>query len=346
MSSKHLALLASAFLALAGPVLAAGTPPDSLTLQDLVNRPDRWPASVTLPRDFVFNNGAAIHKGDKATVVQFDGAKVLLIGSGNIRFTATPADSGLLASANEAWAALTPAQRAIDPASLAADPSLWPVRVKTMTPVSYPAYGNLPPGTEVGLFDVTVKTADIVWPNSPNRLNLPFECTDVIDRARKLALIDRDSRPSRIASALRGIMVAPDGKPYNDSHLDEKKVFAIYYGAGWCAPCHEFSPDLVKYLNDALPKHPDLAAVFLSDDKQDDQMFAYMKEERMPIPAVPHGALARSPILLSYTARIIPELIIVDRFGNVLASNDDRHGNRGDPKDTIGTLDQLLAQAH
>lgn len=42
----------------------------------------------------------------------------------------------------------------------------------------------------------------------------------------------------------------------------------------------------------------------------------------------------------------IPQLIIVDRFGNILASNDDHPGNRGDPKDTIGALDQLLAQPH
>ena len=345
MSSKPLAFLGAAFIALAGSVVAA-TPPDTLTLQDLANRPDRWPASVTVPRDFIFNNGAAVHKGDKATVVQFDGTKVLLIGAGNIRFTATAADSGILEAANEAWAALTPAQRAIDPTSLAADASLWPLRAKTTTPIKC-GYGNLAPGTEVGVFSISAKGPDIEWPNSPNRLNVPYDCTDVFDRARKLALVNRDERPSRMAPALQGIMVDAEGKPYADSRLGEKKVFALYFGAGWCAPCHEFSPDLVKYLDGALPRHPELAAVFLSDDKQDDQMLAYMREEKMPMPAVPHGALEHSPFLLGFGARIIPQLIIVDRFGNVLASNDDRHGNRGDPKDTIGDLDHLLAaQAH
>lgn len=342
---RKITWVAIALAAFSTALLADGPPPETLTLQDLVNRPDRWPATVTLPRDFVFNAGVTVHKGDQARVLQFDGSKVLLIAPGNIRFAAPPADSGLLPAANEAWAALTPAQRAIDPASLAADPSLWPAKVKTTTQITC-NYGKLPPGAEVGLYTVSARGADIVWPNSPNRINLPFDCVDVFDGARKLALVDRNERPSRVAAALQGIMVDSSGSPHDEPHLAEKKVFALYFGAGWCAPCHAFSPDLVKYLDEALPKHPELEAVFLSNDKQVNQMLDYMREEKMPFPAVPPASLERSPLLLSYAARMIPQLIVVDRFGNVLASNDDHRGNRGDPKDTIGALDQLLAQPH
>jgi hypothetical protein len=67
-----------------------------------------------------------------------------------------------------------------------------------------------------------------------------------------------------------------------------------------------------------------------------------MKEAQMPFPGVPPDVLLKSNILVGYSAQMIPQLVIVDRFGKVLASNDDHHGNRGDPKDTIGELDSLL----
>jgi hypothetical protein len=66
----------------------------------------------------------------------------------------------------------------------------------------------------------------------------------------------------------------------------------------------------------------------------------------MPFPGVPPAAVGKSSILMDYLAQMIPQLVIIDRFGRVLACNDDHHGNRGDPKDTIGQLDSLLkAQA-
>ncbi len=338
---KALALPALSLL-LAATVLAVGAPPETLTLADLVNRPDRWPAAVALPRDFRFKDGFVLHAGDKVRVAMFDGTRVGLIAAGNHRFAAAPADVGLLDAANLAWAALTPAQRAVDPDSLAADPSLWPVEVTATTGINS-QWGRLPEGTAVGLLAVTNRGAEVAWPNSPNRLNVNSGSTDLIARARQLALVAPEKRPSRIAAALQGIMVDADGRPYRDEHLGDKKYFALYFGAGWCAPCHTFSPALVKFLDEALPKHPELAAVFLSDDKALPPMFAYMKQERMPMPAVPPQAVNGSSLLLGYASQMIPQLVIVDRFGRVLATSDDNHGNRIDPADTVAALGKLLA---
>jgi nucleoredoxin len=229
-----------------------------------------------------------------------------------------------------------------DPQVLAADPSLWPAKIKTTTVVTR-NFGKLAPGTKVAMYTLNSTGPDIIWPNSSNRLILPSGSTDIFQCARRVARIDRDHRPSRIAAALKGITLDSNGRPYADPDPDVKKLYALYFGAIWCAPCHAFSPDLVKYLNDAMPKHRELGAVFLSEDKQVGPMLEYMKEEGMPFPAVPPDALAKSPILMSFAARMIPQLVIVDRFGTVLATNEDQKGNRGDPKDTIGELDRLLS---
>ncbi len=331
-------------LMLAGLVwrAAAASPPDKLTLADLANRPDRWPDTVTYQADFHFGNGTTVHKGDKAKLIRYDGTKVQMLGAGNVAFSLKPEDCGLLEAANAAWAALTPEQRAIEPATLAADPSLWPVKVATTSPINA-SFGKLPSGSEVTLVSLTDKEVNIAWPNSPNGLRIGFELTDVITRARQLVLTERAKRPSRIAAALLGILVNADGTAYHDDHANDKTIFALYFGANWCAPCHEFSPELVKFLNEALPKHPELAAVMVNDDDKPDQMFAYMKEAKMPFPAMAKKDVTRANPISNYQAEMIPHLVIVDRFGKVLASNDDNKGNRTDPADTIGALKKLLA---
>jgi len=337
---KAIALLALSPLLTA--VLAAGAPPETLSLADLVNRPDRWPATVSLPGDMRFKDGFVVHQGDQVRVGMFDGTRVGLIAAGNHRFAAPPAAIGLLEAANQAWAALTPAQRAVDPESLAADRSLWPLQVTTAAEVRC-QWGTLPPGATLGLTTITDHGLGLVWPSSANTVNVNFADTDVFARARQLALLPSDQRPSRLAAALEKIMVDAEGRPYRDDHLQDKKYFALYFGASWCAPCHAFSPALVKFLNDALPKHPELEAVFLSDDKTLPPMYAYMKEEKMPMPAVPPQSVNQSSFLLSYASQMIPQLVIVDRFGRVLATSDDNHGNRVDPEDTLGVLSKILA---
>jgi nucleoredoxin len=322
--------------------VASAAPPETLSLGDLVNHPDRWPATVTIPKDLRFGNGAVLHAGDKATVMDFDGSQVYLTAPPNLRFKAPAQACGFLDAANQAWAALTVAQRAVDSTSLANDPSLWPEKVALPGGISC-NFGRLPQGAEVALLNVTDKGPEIAWPNSANRVSTDFPSTDVITRARQLALLDPGKRPSRIVAALEKVLVDSDGKPYHDDHLQNKKIFALYFGASWCPPCRAFSPDFVKYLNDTMPKHPELAVVMMSNDQQPDKMLEYMKEEKMPFPAVPLRDLNQSSLLLSYSAQLIPELFIVDRFGKVLASNDDHRGGRVDPKDTLAALNRILS---
>ncbi len=140
-------------------------------------------------------------------------------------------------------------------------------------------------------------------------------------------------------------MVDSDGKPYHDPNLQSKKYFAFYSGAGWCPPCQAFSPNLVKFADDALPKHPELAIVMLNEDKTDADMLAYMKQEQMPFPAVPMSAFGKSALLNAYSTEVIPDLVVCDRFGKIVATNVlDAQGTRGDPADVITALNKILAQ--
>jgi thiol-disulfide isomerase/thioredoxin len=324
------------------PALWAATPPDKLAPADLVNRPDRWPATITLKGDIHFTNGTVVHSGDKAHVLDFNGQRVGLISPAGALFALPPADAGLVDAANQMWVALTPAQRAIDPDSLTADPSIWPMTVALTNNITC-TFGKTPAGTEVKVLNITNKNLVIGWPNSPNRVTVSFGNTDVFDRARQLVLVDVTKRPSRMAAALKGMLVDADGKPIDDSQLESKQYFAIYYGAGWCPPCQTFSPDLVKFADEQLPKHPDLMIVLLSSDKSTNDMYTYMKDEKMPFPAAASDVWTKSPLLSSYSAQLIPTVAVVDRYGKLISTSDDNHGNRIDPNDTLGALGKLLS---
>jgi len=340
---KQIALRILLLIGWISSVALAAAPPDQLTLADLVNRPDRWPDTVILQNDYNFSSGGSAHKGDKVRVTGFDGSQVMVDTAADIVFGVAPQDCGLLDAANQAWAALTPAQRAIDLPTLVADASLWPNTLKLTAGMTC-NWGALPAGTELILRRVSTEGVEFGWPNSPNWVNMDIAGTDVFNRARQLVLVDPDKRPSRIIAALQGHLVDSDGKPYQDPHLFQNtKIFVLYYGGGYCPPCQSFSPDLVKYLNDALPNHPELAAIYMSNDSTPDQMLAYMKQDKMPFPAVPLKDLNQSQVLLTYAAKLIPELVIIDRWGKILASNDDHNGNRGDPENTINDLKKILS---
>lgn len=320
---------------------AATPPPATLTLADLANRPDRWPPYVTAQREFDFVNGAIVHQGDKLTVLRFDGSVVGLTFQGKIPFQALATDVGLLDAANQWWATLTPAQRAIDPASIAGDITLWPPTV-TLTSNVKCSFGNLPMGTEVGLVEVTPKDIDIAWPNSPNRLRIDAGMTDLVSRSRALLVIDPAKRPSRIAAALADTLVDSTGKPYHDDHLQDKKYFAIYFGGNWCPACHLFTPDFSQFLAQQLPAHPELMAVLISNDQDVNQSLQYIKDGNLPIPVMPMATLDNDHVIAAYQVQIIPHLVLVDRFGNVLANNQDAQGNRADMKDTLAQITAIL----
>ena len=247
--------------------LAAAAPPETLSLADLANRPDRWPATVTLQRDLHFTSGLVMHQGDQLRLLRFDGSQAQVA-------ECLPPSVQSQARGLRAARGRKPGVGGAHPGSTgrrAGNPRRRPLALARAGRREYRDLLHSREAarrTEVALLTVSPKGADVAWPNSPSRLSLDFGSIDLIARARQLALIAPDQRPSRIAAALQDILVGADGKPYHDEHLGDKKIFALYFGAGWCPPCQAFSPDFVKFVHDAMPRHPELAVVFLSDDKQ------------------------------------------------------------------------------
>jgi hypothetical protein len=338
----------AAGLALIFTAMAWADPPDQLTLNDLVNHPDRWPDSVTVNRSFQFNGGGSVSSGQTVLFDGFDNGQLLVETTDHtLQFDINSTDCNLVDAANAAWSKLTPAQRALDMTALAADRSLWPEKAKLKAALTLDNNQNVAAGTELPLAGVTANNVSLAMQSQVGGITVDPGNTDVIARARLLILTDPDKRPPRVADALSPLLIDSTGQKHVDDHLADKKYFLLYFGGKRCPRCVQISPQLVTIVTLLQPAHPELQVVLMSEDDQGDQLgttLQYMKDEQMPWPAVTWDTMGQNcPGFVTYTqdSGLLPEFVLVDRYGNVKADSDDHHGHY-DPEAFINNLPKTL----
>ncbi len=147
-----------------------------------------------------------------------------------------------------------------------------------------------------------------------------------------------------IPAQLNGKLVALRGKsalPFAAPDLAKAKYIALYYSAGWCGPCHQFTPDLVKFYSEMKPAHPEFEVVFMSRDESSNAMEKYMAEMAMPWPALRFSAVKSSRDLNKYAGSGIPCLVLLNEKGEVL-SDSYVSGNYVGPHKVMTDLKKLL----
>ena len=150
---------------------------------------------------------------------------------------------------------------------------------------------------------------------------------------------------SAVAKSLRNRMqVLRDGKlvGFDPAERSEPEVYLVYFGAQWCGPCRQFSPELVRTyerLNQEAPDYFEL--VFVSSDRDSDEQLKYVREVGMPWPVVKFSALGRVEPLERWAAKGIPNLVAVTREGDLIL-----HSYRGDeylgPRSVLQQFTELL----
>lgn len=155
----------------------------------------------------------------------------------------------------------------------------------------------------------------------------------------------KDSK-SRLARALIGHLdVLKDGRlvRYDPGDRLEPEFYVIYFGAGWCPPCREFSHRFVpmyRQLQQAAPGR--FEVVFLSSDRSTEDMLKYVKEVGMPWPVLAPEMRHRVPAVEGWEADSIPCVAVLTPDGDALYHS--HHGKEYlGPDKPIEQLQELLA---
>lgn len=135
------------------------------------------------------------------------------------------------------------------------------------------------------------------------------------------AAAPRQGAPAETAWNLRDA-VGPDlvdaRRRTVSSEVLEGKVVAIYFSAHWCGPCRRFTPVLVDVHRQLQRQGHPFEVILVSSDHSERDMYSYMREARMPWPAVPWDSDAAKALSSRFRASGIPRLVIVDYDGRTI----------------------------
>lgn len=123
---------------------------------------------------------------------------------------------------------------------------------------------------------------------------------------------DAGSKKGDLAGDLTGKLMDARG---NDVTLDgTKKHYLFYYSASWCGPCQMFTPTLIRFFRSQKEK---LEVIMVPYDKTADAELAYMKEHRMPWPAIKF-ADRQAKAVPRFPGGGIPGMVLTDATGKPL----------------------------
>lgn len=97
------------------------------------------------------------------------------------------------------------------------------------------------------------------------------------------------------------------------------RYYVFYYSALWCGPCQAYTPSLVDLYNKIKPGNPKFELVFISSDHDEKSMEEYMKNKKMPWPALKLSAVEKFRKEFDHGVRGIPSVVVCDLEGKIVA---------------------------
>ena len=301
---------------------SAAEVPKTLTLTDLVGRPDRWPQSVVVAVNVRSKSGQSVLQGQKVPVVNVTDKGVFVSTTAGGQIGLFPNQCDLLEQANARWMQLTPAQRALDPETVFKDSSLWPDVVRMIYPTQISGSGGsktvLPAG-HLNRFFYFENGQVAVVPNGVSELKwFKPDSVDVVGGALERVILEPAERPSRLVEGVRNVMRDAAGKPYSAKELGQTRAFVFFWAANWCGWCHKVSPELARFVTENSRQLKQTTVVMLNGDKQDSEMLKYLREKNLPWPAIRQADWQRVPYFKFTHEGSFPQLLITDRYGRIL----------------------------
>ncbi len=145
-----------------------------------------------------------------------------------------------------------------------------------------------------------------------------------------------------LKDTLKASIVDARGSTVDAAPLLETDYLLFYFSAHWCPPCKAFTPRFVDFYNTHGGGRL-FQAMLVSSDKSEEKMLSYMRETKMPWPAMRFDSAGAKVLKENYSGAGIPRLVLVDPQGTVIADSYDGKKYLG-PQHVLDYLQKRLAK--
>jgi len=299
---------------------APAAPVVPLTWAALLRRPELWPAQCTMKEAMQFQGGATIKAGQKVKVDGLTAQEVELSTLDNtIQFAAAPDETDVLAVANTEYAALTPAQRELTYATIERRKELWPYRLTINQTLDLGRGQTVNPGDTAILVKFERGNPWVIAEKFHTSFTVAPQATDLMAQVRRYIDVD-DAAPSRVGTELEGRLVSSvTGQPAAIDPASSPRYYVFFRGSSTCSITRQFTPSLVKFYDEQHPKHPEFEIIYImTETPADTGKFA--REAGFAWPAIEYATTAKMLVSGEPFGSLLPQLVVMDRSGNVLAN--------------------------
>jgi hypothetical protein len=347
-------------------VLMAGTAAaQELSWTELAGRPDLWPTQCTVKAAINFEGGVTIPAGATVDVIDFKGNEAdMKTTDGKTYFAAEPDDTDVLDVARAAYTKLTSKQRALTYPAIAQQQELWPYKVTITRGFSLAPGKNVQVGDQVLVKDVQWNKVDVVSTNLNARFAVTPPATDLMaqvrkfveddsagprllamQRAQQAALLAEQKADAERIKAMGRVTVELNGKLINSQTgqpepLDANatpRYYVFLRGQSTCPITCQFAPGFFKFCNSIKASHPEVEVVYLTIEDMPETL-KFTKQLGYDGRMVTYDNTTM-PSVNPYIDGRIPQLIVMDRDGKVLAN-----GIQSAAPDALQQLKALLNQ--
>ncbi|XP_035464604.1 nucleoredoxin-like protein 2 [Scophthalmus maximus] len=112
-----------------------------------------------------------------------------------------------------------------------------------------------------------------------------------------------------------------DGDLVDPDEALRNKVVGVYFSAGWCPPCRDFTPVLCDFYTELVEESDPPAQfeiVFVSSDKSSDDMVEYYHDVHGDWLALAWTDEYKHELKQRYKITAVPKLVIVKENGDVI----------------------------